>query len=277
MRWIVDLYLTWLKVLSRLNFNHWGQLFLEGKWLVSRLSLFHEITDLVLYEWGVLFGWQTNFVGWRILINRPLKTAIHFECMLFLLLRGGMELFLEIQQDRFTVQAVFLSLWLLLKEQFLSLLGLSLFLLILRTILFVWVSLTNALFHNHVIIPYNFVLDLRDILILQVLVESVFDLRHRPAQEQIHLWDLRPLRSNLVVHLKDELVLLGCPFPPNDWWVNDVVPSFPALPAKSTGEIPCDDDPVLRTVVVDLLSQDPILFFGPLIARAYLLDLLVLS
>lgn len=79
------------------------------------------------------------------------------------------------------------------------------------------------------------------------------------------------------MHLENELVLLGSPFPPDNGWVDDVVPSFPALPAESAGEIPCDDDPILRAVVVDLLSEDPILFFGPLVAGAYLLNLLVLS
>lgn len=76
------------------------------------------------------------------------------------------------------------------------------------------------------------------------------------------------------MHLKNELVLLRGPLSPDNRGINDVMPPFAALSAKSPREISRNDNPVLGSVVVDLLSEDPILFLGPLVARANLFDLL---
>ena len=79
------------------------------------------------------------------------------------------------------------------------------------------------------------------------------------------------------MHFKDELVFFWSPFSSNDRWVNDVMPPFAALSPESTRKVSCNNYPVLSAIVVDLLSKDPILFFSPLIARANLFDLLILS
>ena len=98
------------------------------------------------------------------------------------------------------------------------------------------------------------------------MVESVLDLTDSSAEEGFHFGDLAPLGSNLLVHVKNELIFFLGPLPSNNGWVKDVVPPFTALAAKSTWEVSGDDHPVLGAKLVDLGSKKLILLGSPLIA-----------
>ena len=56
------------------------------------------------------------------------------------------------------------------------------------------------------------------------------------------------------MHVKNELVFFPGPLSSDNGWVKDVVPPLSALAAKSAGEIPSDDHPVLGAKLVDLGS-----------------------
>ena len=75
------------------------------------------------------------------------------------------------------------------------------------------------------------------------------------------------------MHLQNELIFFRRPFSPDNGWIDDVMPPFSALPSKSSRQVSGNDEPILSAIVADLLLKDPVLFLGPLIARADLLCL----
>ena len=103
------------------------------------------------------------------------------------------------------------------------------------------------------------------VLSFQVLVESVFDLAHGPSKKWLHFGDLAPLRSDTLVHFKDELIFFFGPLSSNDRWIENIMPPFAALAAKSTGKVPGNDDPVLGSKLINLGTKKLVLLRGPLI------------
>ena len=79
----------------------------------------------------------------------------------------------------------------------------------------------------------RFILYLANIFIFKILIESVFNLADCSSKERLHLANLRPLGANLLVHLKDKLVFLGCPISSDDVWVYHVVPALTTLPTEA--------------------------------------------
>jgi len=79
----------------------------------------------------------------------------------------------------------------------------------------------------------RFVLDFVDILSFQILIEAVLNLTHGPTEQQLHLRNLRPFGTDLIVHFEDELIFLTGPLPADDGGVNNVVPPLPTLAPKA--------------------------------------------
>ena len=77
---------------------------------------------------------------------------------------------------------------------------------------------------------------------------------------------MTPLGSNLLVHVKNEFILLLGPLPSNNGWIKDIVPPFTALATKSAWEVPGDDHPVLGAKLDDFGSKKLILLGSPLAA-----------
>lgn len=121
--------------------------------------------------------------------------------------------------------------------------------------------LTSPLFICH-----TFILNLTNIFIFQILVESVFDLTNSSSKQWLHFAYLAPFGAYFVVHLEDERVFFGGPLAANDRRVNDVVPTLTTLTAKATWEIPSYYNPVLGAIVFNLLPEYPVFFLGPLCA-----------
>lgn len=63
------------------------------------------------------------------------------------------------------------------------------------------------------------ILNTIQVLSLKVLVESVLDLADSSAEEGIHFGNLAPLGSNLLVHVKNELILFLGPLPSHNSWI----------------------------------------------------------
>lgn len=61
----------------------------------------------------------------------------------------------------------------------------------------------------------------------------------------------------------DELIFLARPLPADNAGIENVVPSFAALTAKSTRQMLSNYDPVLGTELLDLLLEDFVLVGGP--------------
>ena len=66
--------------------------------------------------------------------------------------------------------------------------------------------------------------------------------------------------------VEDEEIFFSGPLPPNDGWVENVVPSLSALAAKPTWQVLGDDHPVLGAILLDFGFQDLILRGCPLAA-----------
>lgn len=79
------------------------------------------------------------------------------------------------------------------------------------------------------------------------------------------------------VHLDYELVLFLGPFSAHDFWVEHVVPPFSALTTEAAVKEPSNNDPVLRSELLDFLNKQFILLLGPLAAESELVSLLGVS
>ena len=65
---------------------------------------------------------------------------------------------------------------------------------------------------------------------------------------------MRPLRANGDELGKNELVLFRGPLAPYDIRIDHVVPALAALPSEAIGQKPRNNDPVLRTKLLDFLA-----------------------
>ena len=66
---------------------------------------------------------------------------------------------------------------------------------------------------------------------------------------------------------EDEHIFFSSPLPPDDGWIENIVPSLSALAAQPTWQGFGNDDPVLSTVLLDLGSEKLILLGRPLAAN----------
>ena len=70
------------------------------------------------------------------------------------------------------------------------------------------------------------------------------------------------------MHHENEFVLFTGPLPPHNRRVYHVVPPLSALPSEPARQEPGNDDPVLRSVLLDFFAQGQIFLFSPLSAAA---------
>ena len=97
------------------------------------------------------------------------------------------------------------------------------------------------------------------------MVVSVFDLADCPSYQRLKFADLTPFGTYLLVHFQNEEILLPSPFAPNNVWVENIVPSLAALATESSWKISGYDNPVLGAELHDLISEQLVLLWCPLV------------